>query len=378
MSPEFNLDDFDAAEENFALGNLEDNGTRRSYVNFNELYLFWRFGSIDLSIGKRIYAWGKAFGPNPTDVINPYDLIDPLEGFNIDNNRKLGVWSALLKYYLPNFGDLEFPTLEFIFVPRFTRNREAFEGSRWFIDGAASIEQLLGLPPDTVSQVNELDAHNFDNSQFAFRFSATVKGWDFSVSYYEGVNRFSDFRFDQNNFLLIRFHDQLRIIGGDFVTTFGQTRVFFEGVFVDSKTDDSDDFFAIIFGSSRRFINVIREADSFEIVFQMFFNRLVVNEFDDDGQGILGFPEESGDRGFTIFSEYKYDAAISFQLLFSMNFNQDYRWASDIVETRFSYKVHPNLVLSIKAQFLNGLSEDIIYGVHRDNDNVSFTLDYTF
>ncbi|BBM82291.1 hypothetical protein [Candidatus Uabimicrobium amorphum] len=380
-APEVNFDDFNAAEGYFALENLEDNGTRRSYLNYNEMYLFFRVNDIDISFGKRVYAWGKAFGPNPTDVINPYDLIDPIEGFNIDSSRKMGVWSGMVKYYLPNFGDVEFPTLEFIFVPRFTRNREAFEGSKWFIDTPAAVEELLGLAPDTVSQVNELDAHNFQNSQFAFRFSATVKGWDFSLSYYEGVNRFSDFRFDPNNFLLTRFHDQLRIIGADFVTTFGQWRVFFEGVLVDSKTGDSDDFFAVIFGSSRRYINVFREGDSLEGVLQLFFNRLVVNELDanlNNGEQILGFPEESGDRGFTIFSEYKYNTTLSFQLLFSMNLNQDYRWASDFFEARVAYKVHPNLIVSLKTQFLNGLREDIIYGVHRDNDNVSFILDYTF
>ena len=94
-------------------------------VKSEALFLFQSFMSKAVLVcliflsGKGSMPGVQLLAPNPTDNINPYDLIDPIEGYNINNDRKIGVYSASIKAFFPNWKDFEFPTLEFIFVPRF-------------------------------------------------------------------------------------------------------------------------------------------------------------------------------------------------------------------------------------------------------------------
>ena len=371
--PEINIDDFNANYEFYTFNHLDDNGEKRSSINLSEAYISAQFGDFDIALGKKIYAWGKAYGPNPTDNINPYDLMDPIEGFNIDNDRKIGVWSLFVKYYFQTIAFFEFPSLEVIFVPRFTRNREAISGSRWYLDLSEGLEIEENFPD-----------HSIHNSQIAARLSSTIKGCDFSFSYYNGVQHSSIQRAIMDPFFTQvigaeKFYDNVHILGFDFVTTYKSFRFFFEGIHCWSKHDKQDDYFYIILGGDWRYNSLFIKDDEITVISELFFNKIVTSEGHDPYvKAVEEELDDSGDRGLIFIIQYKLDQYWSFHLSTVTNFNENHDWTGDFQEIGVSYKLNLNLILGLKAQFFNGKASKDLYGVYRKNDTVFFTCDYAF
>jgi len=79
-----------------------------------EFYLAWYPSFGEIRFGNQINSWGLADGNNPTDNLNPYDFYYM---FGIGTDRKLGVLSLTLDYYL---GDNK---LGIIFIPQHTPSR---------------------------------------------------------------------------------------------------------------------------------------------------------------------------------------------------------------------------------------------------------------
>lgn len=363
ITPEINIDDFGAANNFYALEHLDDNGENRSILTLSEAYVKTQFGPLDISIGKRIYAWGAAFGPNPTDKINPYDLIDPIVGSSIDNNRKIGVWSLSANLYLPNWGIIEFPTLQAIFVPRFTRNRQALSDTRWvYAQTTLPIEELM---PD----------HTLYNAQMALRFSCTIQGWDFSVSYYDGINHSPSLRlvkFPRPS--LEKFYSNVHILGADFITSIGQMRIFAEGIHTWSKQHEIDNSFSIVFGADYYWANLLVQDDKLSVLLEWQYSNLVTDKTPKD---IIRSSSKAGDRGLIFLIQYDLDSNWTFSYRTLINFTKSYHYAGNYGETRISYKLSQNLIIGIKAQFFAGNKENI-YGIYKDNDTIFSTIDYKF
>ena len=360
--PEINIDDFDAASGFFTLTNLDDNGEKRSVINLAEAYVETQFDSFDISVGKRIYSRGAAFGPNPTDLINPFDLIDPIEGFNISNDLKIGVWSAFLRYYLPGTDLIEFPAITFIFVPHFTKNRVAFEGSRWFLDLFAGFDQDEIFP-----------ARTLENSQWFLSTNATIRGYDVSLIYYEGLNHFASQEI--NPLVIVNFFDQIRVVGGDVVTTYGALKLFLEMTHTWSKTNDTDDFFTIVAGGSYLWGSLFRLNDQLNFVVEVLFNRIVTSK--SDNANVIVADDDAGDRALIFVLSYDYDTRLTVQGLAQITLNENHEWTSDFFEFDISYKLHSNLTISLTAQLLNGRNTDL-FGLFKDNDNLFMSLEYVF
>ncbi|WP_372365992.1 hypothetical protein [Candidatus Uabimicrobium sp. HlEnr_7] len=360
--PEINIDDFDAASGFFTLTHLDDNGEKRSVVNLAEAYVETQFNSFDISLGKRIYSRGAAFGPNPTDLINPFDLIDPIEGFNISNDLKIGVWSAFLRYYLPGTDLIEFPAITLIFVPHFTKNRIAFEGSRWFLDLFDGFDQDEIFP-----------ARTLENSQWFFSTNATIRGYDISLMYYEGLNHFASQEI--NPLVIVNFFDQIRVVGGDVVTTYGALKLFLEMTHTWSKTNDTDDFFTIVVGGSYLWGSLFRLNDQLDFVVEVLFNRIVTSE--SDNANVIVADDDAGDRALIFVLSYDYDTKLTVQALAQITLNENHEWTSDFFEFDISYKLHSNLSISLTAQLLNGRNTDL-FGLFKDNDSLFVSLEYVF
>ena len=141
----------------------------------------------------------------------------------------------------------------------------AFEGTRWYIDAFPGLVTEDELPPNTL-----------ENSQWAVRGSVTFKGWDFSVSYYDGVSHFATSKMEGGK--IINFYDQVSILGFDFITTYNQFRFFFEGNHTWSKRRERDDFFNIVFGGDWRRNALIKEHDRLVLTLEMFFSSIVTRK----------------------------------------------------------------------------------------------------
>lgn len=143
---------------------IPETSERRSYVGVKEAILRLDRAPVTATLGKQFFAWGAADGYNPTDNINPYDYMDPV------NAERMGVWSAAAQLTLG-------PTNTVVAViPVFTPSRTPLITSRW----------VPPLPTTAIVDGRELPARDFDNLEYAARVGATVRGWDFSVSYFDG------------------------------------------------------------------------------------------------------------------------------------------------------------------------------------------------
>jgi hypothetical protein len=219
---------------------IPETSERRSILDLKEGLLRLWGRPIELTVGKQIYAWGTADAFNPTDNVNPYDYLDVLD------TEKLAVWSVAAR------GTLGPTSLTLVVVPVFTPSRTPLSGSRW----------NPPPPADVVVADRQVPGPAWDNVQFAARLRTTVRGWDFSVSYFEGFEDLPEVRADVvagpggPMSRATPVFPRVRVPGADFSTTVGPVEVHGEGAFRIVEADGRADRFEGIVG-----INYIWDVD---------------------------------------------------------------------------------------------------------------------
>jgi len=217
---------------------IPDTSEHRSILAVKEAVATLRRGSFELSLGKQMFAWGTADAFNPTDRINPYDYLDVLD------SEKLGVYSAAARL---GAGPA---SLTLVVVPFFTPSRLPLSDSRW-----APVP-----PPGFIAVVDdrELPGRDIESMQYAARLRATVRGWDFSVSYYEGFEDIPAFRRSTASVapgvVVPRFtpvYTRIRVGGADFSTTWRGFEFHGEGAFTFVQSNGRRDDFQGIAGFNR-------------------------------------------------------------------------------------------------------------------------------
>jgi hypothetical protein len=161
-----------------------------------EGFVFWRGRDLDLSIGRRIIAWGRADRINPTDVVGSrdYTLL-----FAEDDDQRRGSTIATASYATGEF------TISGLWLPEFRPNVYPI--------------------PETPGVALDEENGRFYASQFGARVDHTGSNLDWSVSYFDGIDRNPD--------LLVRGitaagvsvatrHRRTRVFGGDVATNIGE------------------------------------------------------------------------------------------------------------------------------------------------------------
>jgi hypothetical protein len=217
---------------------IPETSARRSLLAVKEAVATVRRGPFELGVGKQIFAWGTADAFNPTDRINPYDYLDILD------NEKMAVWSAAARL------EAGPASLTFVVVPFFTPSRLPLRNSRW-----------TPLPPPgfvAVVDGREVPDRAVDNMQYAARLKTTVKGWDLSVSYYDGFEDTPAFRRSAAGLgpgvVVPRFtpvFTRARVAGADFSTTWRGFEFHGEGAFSFVESNGRQDDFQAIVGFNR-------------------------------------------------------------------------------------------------------------------------------
>lgn len=124
-------------------------------LTLDEAYLDYFGSNYDLRVGQQRIVWGTALEVNPTDVINPINITDPL-------GDKLPVMAVNSTYYLNDWLQVTG-----VYLPHFKPALEA-------IPNQPTIEVVR--PESTL-----------ENSEYAVKLKAVgVQGADFSVSYFSG------------------------------------------------------------------------------------------------------------------------------------------------------------------------------------------------
>ena len=148
---------------------IPETSPQRSILDLKEAVTTFHAGPVDLFFGKQFFAWGTADAFNPIDLINPYDYLDVID------NEKLGVYAAAARWTMGA------TSLTFAVIPVFTPSRTPLPTSRWVPPPSSS------APPSVVDN-RELPATDLDNVQYATRLRTTIRGWDLSVSYFDGFD----------------------------------------------------------------------------------------------------------------------------------------------------------------------------------------------
>jgi hypothetical protein len=163
-------------------------------AELREALVSWHRDELDFSFGRRIVAWGRADKINPTDFVSSRDFTLL---FPDDEDQRRG---NLMATASRSFGDL---TATVYWLPELRPN-------------VYPIEE----PPG----VNVLDQDGrFDARQFAFRIDQVGRGFDWSISYFDGLDRDPDARIesvDAAGFVTVRpLYRRARQVGADFATT---------------------------------------------------------------------------------------------------------------------------------------------------------------
>lgn len=196
-----------------------------------EGFLAWRGERVNLSVGRRLVAWGRADRVNPTDVLasRDYTLLFP-----DDDDQRRGSFMTTGAY---GFGDF---TASLIWAPEFRPN-------------------ILPLPEPAGVTIRE-EGDRFDPAQFAVRLDHTGGDLDWALTYFNGVDRNPDFRLTGVTPTAVSIgtvHRRIEVWGADFATNVGDYGIRGEAAFSlpegRSTADlfDKRPFLAAVLGADR-------------------------------------------------------------------------------------------------------------------------------
>lgn len=186
---------------------------RDNTFDIREIYLDFYFNSMDIRIGKQQIIWGKADGVFITDIISPKDLTEFL--LRDFDEIRMGVTAAKVDYYIGN------STIEFVWVPIFSPNKIAEEGSIW--------HPVMELPSHTIFDFSKKNvAFNLKNSEIFAKFSTLTGPVDFEImagyTWDADPTLFTEKTIDTLSHQLLSMtitpqYNRLTVFGGSFSTT---------------------------------------------------------------------------------------------------------------------------------------------------------------
>jgi hypothetical protein len=180
-----------------------------------ESYLSYRGNSFDVSVGRRIVVWGRADSINPTDALSSRDrtLLFPEDddqrrgNFMMTGNYSINENNNVSVYWLPEFRPNVIPITTSVGV-----NNQG---------------------QDTSVQL----------SQFAAKYDYSGRGVDWSLSYFDGIDRNPNLAITAITPISISFvqrYYRMRAIGFDASTTLGRYGLRGEVAYVRTKDEKGD------------------------------------------------------------------------------------------------------------------------------------------
>ncbi len=162
----------------------------RAYFELKEFWIERTSDSWDLRVGNQIITWGAADQINPTDNWNAHDMTDLFQ------STKLPHGTAKLNLHFPSLPDY---TLEILVSPFFRENTLPFAYPESGTADLQKIESRWLMPaPSKVSTTDLTAPINYKVAQPTYpkTYQAAARlqflrvgGWDFSTSYFNGVEK---------------------------------------------------------------------------------------------------------------------------------------------------------------------------------------------
>jgi hypothetical protein len=344
---------------------VPDRDEHRSYLDLKEAVLAFRAGSLRLTIGKQFFAWGTADGYSPTDNLNPYDYMDPID------REKMAVYSAAAQLTAGP------ASLTLAVIPLFTPSRSPLVDSRWFPPVSAQIASL--------TNARELPDTNARNMQYAARVRGTIAGWDLSASYFEGFENTPVIKQTAAVVApglvvsrLTPVFTRMQVAGADFSTTFGKLEVHGEAAAKFVVRDGRDDRFQGIAGINYEWdelglswlerIHVIVEY-SREVVISS-NSRSAVLSLDD----LAALPNNGFRNALIGRALFRFNEDTQVEVGGTVNFDDS---PNHYLKLALTHKLTDAIQVTTGIDLFNG-SRDTFWGRWRDNDRFFFFLKYFF
>jgi hypothetical protein len=192
-------------------------------------YLGWHNGDWDVAVGRRVVSWGRADRVNPTDVISSHDYTLL---FSDDADQKRGDLMATAAYGVGSY------TISALWLPEFRPD-------------VLPLEQTQGVTIDP-------QGSRLDPMQYAARLDRVGEGVDWSVSYFDGIDRDPNLRITAlgpSGLTVDLVHRRERLGGADFATNVGGFGLRGEIAYAAPAGDATDTF------SRRPFVFAVIGAD---------------------------------------------------------------------------------------------------------------------
>src|SRR5579872_767596 len=145
---------------------LEDRSLQRPAFSLRRLSVMAHKGIVTFEVGRQFIRWGKA------DILNPTDRFAPKDFLTVVDTDFLAVPAARLTVESGS------NTYDFVWQPRFTPSRTPLLNQRWTVFP----ESTAGIP------VYDLGSRYPDGSQGGVRWNHVGRGYEFSLSYFDGYN----------------------------------------------------------------------------------------------------------------------------------------------------------------------------------------------
>ncbi|NQT35669.1 hypothetical protein HQ587_10805 [bacterium] len=333
---------------------------KQAYIDY---YCDW----VTFRFGKQLMTWGKADEINPTDVLNPQDLANILEDKII---RKIGLFALKANWYIVGFD------LETIWKPQFEAMKLPQPGSKW---NFLTKQEMSEMPSPTYP------SDDLDNTEWGLRLSKTISMFDFSMSFYDGLESIYTPEMIYNmqtgtmriNRLL--FH-RVRMLGADFAGSVKSIGIWGEGAYFITRDEDGIDpiiknpHIQFVVGSDYTFHNGLK-------VNVQFLQEIITKIADDAerdkeekitsklGVGLplqqalttrIALPFGSGDaHSIELFCIY------------------DLKDEGYLAGPRIRYSPEDAVVIEVSASIFNGKSSSM-FGKFSENDAVSIKCTYSF
>lgn len=211
---------------------LWDRETPRPAFALRRLSVAVNRGGLTAEFGRQFIRWGKA------DVLNPTDRFAPRDFLAVVDNDFLGVTAARLTW------ERQGHTFDAVFVPRFTPSRTPLLNQRWVV-----LPQLLrGLA------VTEAGARFPGGPQFGLRWNHLARGFEHSLSFYEGFNHLPLFegRPASGRVEVTRFYPSMRMYGADAALPLRWITLKGEAAWFTSRTPQADEYVQYVVQAERQ------------------------------------------------------------------------------------------------------------------------------
>lgn len=326
-----------------------------------EAYVDVRLGQLDLRLGKQIIVWGRADRLNPTDNLTPRNVT--LLESDDNNDQRVGVTGMKASYYL---GGL---SLTGIWLPEFI---------------PYTIPLRQPAPPVTLHE--RAPGNTF--GQWAVRVEQTGGQVDWSLSFFEGFDRFPDVKLGRMSPVSVAVfltHNRIQVIGADAATTIGRYGLRGEAAYTFTQDGSGksplikNPFFYLVLGGDRTFLEYLN------INCQYFLR--VVNSFHNPVKVADPLQRAMALRLAAITSQRG-------QVQNGASLRVSYKWFNETLEgelagvlsfTRLDFALRPKLTYAftdrwkglVGADIFRG-AKNVLFGRLRKNSGVYVELRYSF